>query len=96
MFSDVFFLSLCRYTYKNQPQIFLWNLAQLGSALATAGLFEVSRAQQVLDTYGDFLKTAYEAKMANKLGLSIYSQDISVELMKLMSDCGADMTNTYR
>ena len=85
-----------RYAYKNQPQIVLWNLAQLGSALATAGLFEIERAQEILDKYGGALTANYEAKMAAKLGLSEYSQELSIGLMQLMSGCKADMTNTYR
>ncbi|QDZ23314.1 UPF0061 domain-containing protein [Chloropicon primus] len=85
-----------RYTFKNQPQIFLWNLAQLGSALASAGLFDVDKGQEILDRYGDLLTSAYESQMARKMGLSEYNQDLSIGLMKLMSDCRSDMTNTYR
>ena len=85
-----------RYCYKNQPQVFLWNLAQLGSAMASAGLFGVEEAQEVIDKYGDILSAAHESKMARKLGLSEYDQDLSLGLMKLMSETRADMTNTYR
>ena len=85
-----------RYCYKNQPQIFLWNLAQLGSALATAGLVDVDKGQDVLDRYGPMLTELYEKKVACKFGLSEYSQDLAIGLMQLMQECKADFTNTYR
>ena len=85
-----------RYCYKNQPQVFLWNLAQLGSALASVGLLDVDKGQEILDTYGETLAEAYGKKMAGKYGLTKYSQEFSVKLMKLMSECKTDMTNTFR
>ena len=50
----------------------------------------------MIDKYGDILSADHESKMARKLGLSEYDQDLSLGLMKLMSETRADMTNTYR
>lgn len=85
-----------RYSYRNQPQAVMWNLAQLGSTLATANLIELDEAQEILNGYGEILEKEYKTKMAKKFGLSVYSEELSIEFLKLMSESGADFTNTFR
>jgi len=85
-----------RYSYKNQTYAVQWNLAQLGSALATAGVVQVEAAQEVLDAFSGTLTREYETAMARKFGLAAYDQDLSLGLMRLMTRTGADFTNTFR
>jgi uncharacterized protein YdiU (UPF0061 family) len=42
------------------------------------------------------LLSEYNARMAAKMGLQAYDKALAMELLKLMYDCDADFTNTFR
>lgn len=85
-----------RYCYRNQPEVCQWNLAQLGSSLLAAGLVGKEEAEGVMREYADELMSHYNARMAAKMGLPDYDKTLALELLKLMYDCEADFTNTFR
>lgn len=57
-----------RYSFKNQPDIGLWNLNALAHALSP--LIKQSDLQQALSLYSQHLSTQYEQLMLSKLGLT--------------------------
>lgn len=58
-----------RYSFKNQPDIGLWNLNALAHALSP--LIKQADLQQALSLYGEHLSTKYEQLMLSKLGLAL-------------------------
>ncbi|GFR46340.1 hypothetical protein Agub_g7911, partial [Astrephomene gubernaculifera] len=85
-----------RYSYRNQPEAVQFNLVMFGSALCRAGLVGQEEAEGVLREYSEVLTTAYNARMAAKLGLLEYDRALCTELLKLMYEDDADFTNTFR
>ncbi len=86
-----------RYAWQNQPDIALWNLAQLATALLPlmgerAGA--VARATEVLDGFRDLYASAWRAVMAGKIGLD--DIELAMELLEVMAEGGADFTATFR
>lgn len=57
-----------RYSFKNQPDIGLWNLNALAHALSP--LIKQSDLQQALSLYSQHLNTKYEQLILSKLGLT--------------------------
>jgi uncharacterized protein YdiU (UPF0061 family) len=57
-----------RYSYGNQPQIALWNLARLAEALLP--LVPEEALQEGLDLYGRTYQESFTRALAQKLGLS--------------------------
>jgi uncharacterized protein YdiU (UPF0061 family) len=88
-----------RYAYRNQPDIALWNLAQLATALLIlwddreAGIAEMTEA---LNGFSEAYGTAWEAQLAAKIGLSPEHVGLGVELLGLMAAGASDFTNTFR
>ncbi|MFD2174166.1 protein adenylyltransferase SelO [Rhodobacter lacus] len=91
-----------RYGYANQPQIALWNLAQLGSCLLPligAGEQAVSEAQTVLDGFAPAYQEAWLARMGRKIGLAAATPEdrpLIEALLNRMASEGADFTRTFR
>ncbi|TYB82751.1 protein adenylyltransferase SelO [Maritimibacter fusiformis] len=92
-----------RYAFQNQPDIALWNLAQLASALVP--LIDpdqeaaVTAATEVLDRFAPAFRAAWLARFAAKIGIAApraEDEDLIVRLLKAMSASGADFTNTFR
>lgn len=86
-----------RYAWKNQPDIALWNLAQLATALLPlmgARDAAVEEATEVLDGFRDLYQGEWTRVMAAKIGL--YDMSIAMELLDIMSEGQADFTNTFR
>ncbi|MEM7644771.1 MAG: YdiU family protein [Pseudomonadota bacterium] len=86
-----------RYAWKNQPDIALWNLAQLATALlplmgdrATA----VEEATEVLDEFRDLYAAAWTEVMAAKIGVA--DMGLAMELLDIMAEGQGDFTNTFR
>jgi uncharacterized protein YdiU (UPF0061 family) len=85
-----------RYCYANQPQIGLWNLAQLANALLSAGALTREEAQAGVDAYAPALKEAYTGRFAAKLGLREHNEELLRSLMELMGADATDFTRTFR
>ncbi len=86
-----------RYAWKNQPDIALWNLAQLATALLPLmGEREaaVAEATGVLDGFRDLYAAEWTAVMAAKIGVDDMS--LAMELLDIMSEGQGDFTNVFR
>lgn len=91
-----------RYAYGNQPQIVVWNMAQLATSLLqqmddkeTA----VEDATEIVHDMPELIETAWLRRFAAKLGISNprpEDVDLVNELLSLMQTDGSDFTNTFR
>ena len=91
-----------RYAYGNQPQIVVWNMAQLATSLLqqmddkeTA----VEDATEIVHDMPELIEAAWLRRFAAKLGISNprpEDVDLINELLSLMQTDGADFTNTFR
>ncbi|SFG32630.1 protein adenylyltransferase SelO [Sulfitobacter dubius] len=91
-----------RYAYGNQPQIVVWNMAQLATSLLqqmenkeTA----VEEATEIVHDMPELIEAAWLRRFAAKLGISNprpEDVDLVNELLSLMQTDGADFTNTFR
>lgn len=87
-----------RYRFSNQPQVALWNLAQLANALYPL-INDVEPLQQALDVYRTEYQHCVQRDMANKLGLVEFSesdQPLVDALHKALRVVETDMTIFYR
>ena len=94
--------SFGRYAYKNQPEILVWNLAQLGGALLPLmeGPEEAAAEEltSVLRGFLPFYERAWLSVFRVKLGLSGTGEDdrdLIQDLLDLMHRDHADFTNTF-
>ncbi len=87
-----------RYRYGNQPQVALWNLAQLANAIYP--LIEAEAPlQDALETYRKVYEHCWRRDMAAKLGLpQLDDGELSLvdELHRLLQMTETDMTIFYR
>ncbi|AYE86190.1 protein adenylyltransferase SelO [Sulfitobacter sp. D7] len=91
-----------RYAYGNQPQIVVWNMAQLATSLLqqmddkeTA----VEDATEIVHDLPELVEAAWLRRFAAKLGISNprpEDVDLINELLSLMQTDGSDFTNTFR
>ncbi|MGR3628272.1 MAG: protein adenylyltransferase SelO [Sulfitobacter sp.] len=91
-----------RYAYGNQPQIVVWNMAQLATSLLqqmddkeTA----VEDATEIVHDMPELVEAAWLRRFAAKLGISNprpEDVDLINELLSLMQTDGSDFTNTFR
>ncbi|MCZ4367077.1 protein adenylyltransferase SelO [Sulfitobacter dubius] len=91
-----------RYAYGNQPQIVVWNMAQLATSLLqqmddkeTA----VEDATEIVHDMPELIEAAWLRRFAAKVGISNprpEDVDLINELLSLMQTDGADFTNTFR
>ncbi len=91
-----------RYAYGNQPQIVVWNMAQLATSLLqqmddkeTA----VEDATEIVHDMPELIEAAWLRRFAAKVGISTprpEDVDLINELLSLMQTDGADFTNTFR
>ena len=88
-----------RYRYGQQPQIAMWNLAQLGNALYPL-VEEVDPLQHALNTYSKTFNTEWKEMMAQKLGLNAFvpetDDDLIKDLQAVLQLAETDMTLFYR
>ncbi|AHM05480.1 Selenoprotein O and cysteine-containing-like protein [Roseibacterium elongatum DSM 19469] len=91
-----------RYAFGNQPQIAVWNLAQLATALLPlmpdrdAG---IERFTEMVNGFSDRFETAWHAVLRAKLGLSTPQEGdlaLAFDLLEAMARGEADFTNTFR
>jgi len=88
-----------RYRFGNQPQIALWNLAQLANAIFPL-IEKVEPLEELLRVYGDCYKQGQQQMMAQKLGLKRFDPKtdnlLTEELDKVLQLVETDMTIFYR
>ena len=88
-----------RYRFGNQPNIALWNLAQLANAIYPL-IEQAEPLEAALQIYGDSYKQGWQAMMAQKLGLKSFEADTDLplisELEKVLQLVETDMTIFYR
>ncbi|RYZ92509.1 MAG: YdiU family protein, partial [Moraxellaceae bacterium] len=87
-----------RYRFSNQPQIALWNLAQLGNAIYPL-VDAVEPLQDGLNAYRHVYAEQWQSDMANKLGLNFFNDDdvnLVDELHTVLQLTETDMTIFYR
>lgn len=87
-----------RYAYARQPDVALWNLAQL--AIALLPLIDASEpAQEALNRFSGLFKTAWSTVFRRKLGLEVMREQddtLANDLLDRMAKNQADFTNTFR
>ncbi|SDY93774.1 Uncharacterized conserved protein YdiU, UPF0061 family [Jannaschia faecimaris] len=86
-----------RYAWKNQPDIAIWNLAQLATALLPLmgeRAAAVDEATEVLDGFRDLYAAEWTRVMAAKIGMD--DMALAMELLDIMAEGQADFTNTFR
>ncbi|WP_171129898.1 MULTISPECIES: YdiU family protein [unclassified Ruegeria] len=91
-----------RYAYSNQPDIAVWNLAQLATALIQQyddKEAAVEEATEIVHAMPDLLQAEWLARFRAKIGLTTFEegdQTLISDLLKRMADEQADFTNTFR
>jgi uncharacterized protein YdiU (UPF0061 family) len=85
-----------RYRFRNQPDIALWNLVQLGNALYPL-IEDISQMEQVLNSYSQQFDSQFSIVQQQKLGLHAeYDTPFQDELTTLLTASETDMTIFYR
>ena len=85
-----------RYRFRNQPDIALWNLIQLGNALYSL-IEDIPAMEAILNSYSHRFDAKFPEMMQEKLGLtSEYDADFQDELTTLLTASETDMTIFYR
>jgi uncharacterized protein YdiU (UPF0061 family) len=91
-----------RYAYANQPQVAVWNLAQLATALLPllpdrdAG---IERFTELVNGFSDRFDDEWHAVLRAKLGLDTEQDDdatLAFDLLERMAQNSADFTRTFR
>ncbi len=91
-----------RYAYGNQPNIAVWNMAQLATALIAQMEDRdaaVEEATAIIHAMPDQIEASWLTQFAAKIGISApVEEDVKrlEHLLALMQDDGADFTNTFR
>lgn len=91
-----------RYAYGNQPNMAMWNMAQLATALVQ--LMDdkdgaVEEATAIIHAMPDQIEAEWLKRFAAKIGISdpeVEDTDLIQGLLDLMQKDGADFTNTFR
>jgi uncharacterized protein YdiU (UPF0061 family) len=85
-----------RYRFKNQPEVAMWNLVQLGNALYPL-IEDIAAMQKVLQSCSEQFDRKFSIQQQLKLGLhSEYESDFQDELITLLTTSETDMTLFYR
>ncbi|MBT8155238.1 YdiU family protein [Epibacterium ulvae] len=91
-----------RYAYGNQPQIIVWNLAQLATALLQqmdAPEDAVEEATEIVHAMPDLLHAAWRETFRAKIGLATKEdgdEALITSLLDRMAQGQADFTNSFR
>ncbi len=92
-----------RYAYGAQPQILVWNLAQLATALLPLMGSDrdkaISEAEAILEGYGAAYTDAWMRHMLPKIGITEpHEGDVELlqDLLNRMAENQADFTRTFR
>lgn len=86
-----------RYAWVNQPQIAVWNLAQLASALLPlmGGEDAVPEATRIVHEFAPVYQQAFLHHFGNKLGLRDLDEALIERLLGLMAAGQADFTRVF-
>jgi uncharacterized protein YdiU (UPF0061 family) len=87
-----------RYQFGNQPGVVMWNLAQLGSAIAPL-INEIEPLEAVLKDFKEKYVAAYTKMMGQKLGLEVRNDSNAAliqELEEVLPVTEVDMTIFFR
>ncbi len=88
-----------RYCYGRQPQIGLWNLAQLANSLVPL-LGSPRPLEQALQGFSNHFERQWQAMMADKLGLAAFvpetDQPLVDSLLRFLPTVETDMTIFFR
>ena len=92
-----------RYAYHNQPGIAQWNLAWFAQCLLPL-LDEndetaLKLAQDAISSFKPLYDSAYQSRMARKLGFNVFSEAVDKllgELLDIMTEQQLDFTLTFR
>ncbi len=91
-----------RYAFGNQPNIAVWNMAQLATSLLQLmddHEASVAEATRIVHAMPDQIETAWRKRFAAKIGITHVTpedQPLIEDLLALMQADGADFTNTFR
>ncbi|WP_299023564.1 YdiU family protein [uncultured Sulfitobacter sp.] len=91
-----------RYAYGNQPNMAIWNMAQLATALIQLSQDKdagVEEATAIIHAMPDQIEAAWLARFAAKIGITTATEtdrELIQALLDLMQTDGADFTNTFR
>jgi uncharacterized protein YdiU (UPF0061 family) len=91
-----------RYAYDNQPQVAVWNLAQLASSLLPlmGGEAAIAAATEEIERFADLYAAEWARRHRAKLGLSDAERPGDCGLvhrfLDMMAETGADFTVTFR
>lgn len=91
-----------RYAYANQPDIAVWNLAQLATSLIQQMDNKdaaVEEATEIVHAMPDLLQQNWLVRFRAKVGLTTSEegdQALITDLLKRMAEGQADFTNTFR
>jgi uncharacterized protein YdiU (UPF0061 family) len=91
-----------RYAYGNQPNMAMWNMAQLATALIQVMDDKdaaVEEATAIIHAMPDQIEAEWLKRFGAKLGISnpeVEDTDLIQGLLDLMQKDGADFTNTFR
>ncbi len=92
-----------RYAYGNQPEIIVWNLAQLATSLIPLMGDDadacVGQATEVLHSFSSQYQAAWLDEFRAKLGLKLPrdgDEALIMDLLERMAAQNADFTNTFR
>jgi uncharacterized protein YdiU (UPF0061 family) len=92
-----------RYAFANQPQIAVWNVAQLASSLLPLidpdEARAVALATEAVHGFGPVYEAAWEAIFLRKIGIAVPRDgdaDLAQALLEAMAANGADFTRTFR
>ncbi|SFD72125.1 Uncharacterized conserved protein YdiU, UPF0061 family [Sulfitobacter brevis] len=91
-----------RYAYGNQPNIVVWNMAQLATSLIQQlddKDAAIAEATEIVEAMPGQLEAAWLRRFAAKIGVTSPQPDdlgLVQELLTLMQQDSADFTNTFR
>jgi len=89
-----------RYRYAQQPQIAMWNLAQLANAVYPLINDKEALEQALSEDYAETFGNGWQTMMAQKLGLPKFTGEADEELVKecyaILTSVETDMTLFFR
>ncbi|MDG4648483.1 YdiU family protein [Roseibacterium sp. SDUM158017] len=91
-----------RYAYANQPQVAVWNIAQLATALLPLmpdGDAAIEAFTEAVNGFSDRFDAEWHAVLGAKLGLAERREGdaaLAFDLLERMAANAADFTNTFR
>ncbi|OJI93040.1 uncharacterized protein YdiU (UPF0061 family) [Planktotalea frisia] len=90
-----------RYSYENQPDIAIWNMAQLATSLVPLmpdADAAIERFTAMLHVMKDHLRAEWLAVFAEKIGIAntrVEDAELITDLLDMMEKGGSDFTNTF-